>query len=358
MALIGNYSVLNKTPGRWLAGGGAAHASGVGSAQPLMRSNFNALGAMRNVHYPDGSSSALKLVGYPDGGYEGVSRMLPYTAGALTSYNEVTGTGDSTATAWAVKLADAGLTGSGDLTAVGSLIVQLLASISGDGTVSAANLQAFLQAIASLSGTGEASGTLVAFGELLAAVIGSGTADASILTGTGELIADIVSYGDLTPEGIRDAIWNATAADFNTSGTMGQKLNSAASGGIDYDALADAVWNALASTHNVGGSMGELLNNSGGAPSAADIWAYASRTLTANPGPTAATIASAVMTYAVETGWTMEEMLRITTAVLAGKVSGAGTGTEVFRDINDTKNRVTATVDSSGNRSAITLDPS
>lgn len=36
--------------------------------------------------------------------------------------------------------------------------------------------------------------------------------------------------------------------------------------------------------------------------------------------------------------------------------SGAGTGTEVFRDINDTKNRVTATVDSSGNRTAITRD--
>ncbi len=43
-------------------------------------------------------------------------------------------------------------------------------------------------------------------------------------------------------------------------------------------------------------------------------------------------------------------------AVLAGKVSGAGTGTETFRGINDDKDRVVATTDSSGNRTAITLD--
>ena len=102
--------------------------------------------------------------------------------------------------------------------------------------------------------------------------------------------------------------------------------------------------------------MGALLNSSGGAPTAADIWAYASRTLTANPGPSSATIATAVMTYAVETGWTMEQMMRILSAVLAGKVSGAGTTTETFRGINDDVNRVTATVDTNGNRTAITLN--
>ncbi len=43
--------------------------------------------------------------------------------------------------------------------------------------------------------------------------------------------------------------------------------------------------------------------------------------------------------------------------VWCGKVSGAGSGTEVFRDVNDTTDRVTATVDETGNRTAITLVP-
>lgn len=60
----------------------------------------------------------------------------------------------------------------------------------------------------------------------------------------------------------------------------------------------------------------------------------------------------------IEAGITMRQMLRIMAAALAGKVSGAGTGTEVFRNVSDTKNVITATVDSSGNRTAITLDGS
>jgi hypothetical protein len=39
-----------------------------------------------------------------------------------------------------------------------------------------------------------------------------------------------------------------------------------------------------------------------------------------------------------------------------GKASGAATTTVVFRDISDTKPRITATVDSDGNRTAITTD--
>jgi hypothetical protein len=66
--------------------------------------------------------------------------------------------------------------------------------------------------------------------------------------------------------------------------------------------------------------------------------------------------AADVLGATVEGSYTLAESMRIQNAVLAGKVSGAGTGTEVFRDISDSKDRVTATVDASGNRSAITLD--
>ncbi len=57
-----------------------------------------------------------------------------------------------------------------------------------------------------------------------------------------------------------------------------------------------------------------------------------------------------------EAGVTVAEGLRMTTAALTGKLSGAGTGTETVRNLFDTKNRIVYTVDTDGNRSAVTRD--
>ena len=51
-----------------------------------------------------------------------------------------------------------------------------------------------------------------------------------------------------------------------------------------------------------------------------------------------------------------QDFLRLTRAVLLGKTTGAGTGTENFRDAADSKPRVTSTIDSNGDRTAITTD--
>jgi len=58
----------------------------------------------------------------------------------------------------------------------------------------------------------------------------------------------------------------------------------------------------------------------------------------------------------IETGWTPRQLMRIVGSALGGKLSGAGTATEIIRSITDAKDRITATVDASGNRTAITLD--
>lgn len=60
----------------------------------------------------------------------------------------------------------------------------------------------------------------------------------------------------------------------------------------------------------------------------------------------------------VEGAYDVGEFLRIMLSALANIVSGGGTTTISFRDIGDTKDRIVATVDSSGNRSAVTLDGS
>jgi hypothetical protein len=60
----------------------------------------------------------------------------------------------------------------------------------------------------------------------------------------------------------------------------------------------------------------------------------------------------------IETGITPRQGNRVMLAAAAGKVDGASTTTVHLRDQADTKNRVTATVDAYGNRTAITLDVS
>jgi hypothetical protein len=62
-------------------------------------------------------------------------------------------------------------------------------------------------------------------------------------------------------------------------------------------------------------------------------------------------------TDAVETGLTPRSALKVALAATGGKVSGAATTTNTFRNaVADTKNRIIATVDSDGNRTAITYD--
>jgi len=55
-------------------------------------------------------------------------------------------------------------------------------------------------------------------------------------------------------------------------------------------------------------------------------------------------------------GKSQVEFYRLIGAVLLGRLSGAGTGTEVFRALDNSKARVTAEVSEAGDRSAVTLD--
>lgn len=55
-------------------------------------------------------------------------------------------------------------------------------------------------------------------------------------------------------------------------------------------------------------------------------------------------------------GKTFAEITQLVAAVLCGKVSGMGSNAPVFRSLDDTANRVSATTDASGNRTAVTLN--
>lgn len=73
------------------------------------------------------------------------------------------------------------------------------------------------------------------------------------------------------------------------------------------------------------------------------------------PAPVTA-IADGVWSRVMEGSVTAIQMMRGFAAVLMGRASGLATATAVYRDIGDTKDRITATVDADGNRSAVTRD--
>jgi hypothetical protein len=67
-----------------------------------------------------------------------------------------------------------------------------------------------------------------------------------------------------------------------------------------------------------------------------------------------AAIADAVHDEVVEGTVTLRQALRLFLSVMTGKSSGGGTTSITFRDIGDTKDRLKVTVDSKGNRTAVT----
>lgn len=224
--LIGNYSVLQKSPGRFIAGSTT-------SVEGQVRSNFSKSGANRSRFYVDQTTVALSLYAVPTGTYPEIAWVLPQIAGQIASTQPIQGAGDLTGSIAGGLNTTANLTGSGNITsAVAQLIISLAASIAGAGTVSDANLRGFLDGdSADLTGVGSLTAAVAALAWMNAALAGSGSITNATPYASGNMSADILSYGALTPEGIRDAVWNALAANYNLNTTMGELLHNAAAGG-------------------------------------------------------------------------------------------------------------------------------
>jgi len=58
----------------------------------------------------------------------------------------------------------------------------------------------------------------------------------------------------------------------------------------------------------------------------------------------------------IEGSYTLRQLLRIMSSALFAKASGGGSSTINFRDLDDTKDRIVATVTSEGNRTTVVLD--
>jgi hypothetical protein len=174
-------------------------------------------------------------------------------------------------------------------------------------------------------------------------------------------------------------IWDEPTANHTTTGSTGKAVADAA-GGIVPNTIAASIWNYLTSAMATAGSIGVFLKtqldtNVASRLSEADYTGAANGDIAAIkaktdnlPGSPAATsdipavsaIADGLLdrTAGVETNFTVRQALRVILAALAGKVSGGGTASVVIRDTNDSKDRISATVDVDGNRTAVSYDKS
>lgn len=117
--------------------------------------------------------------------------------------------------------------------------------------------------------------------------------------------------------------------------------------------VTGAVGSVTGAVGSVAGAVGSVTGNVGGNVTGS-VGSVAAGGITA--ASLAADAVDEILDEVVEGTTTLRQMLRGFAAALLSKASGLATTTAVYRDIGDTKNRISATVDADGNRSAVTLD--
>ena len=92
----------------------------------------------------------------------------------------------------------------------------------------------------------------------------------------------------------------------------------------------------------------------------ANVWdsMFGASTLNVNAATLSSGAVDSILDDPVEGSYTMRQLLRLMASALFGKASGGGTATITFRDLGDSKDRITATVTSNGNRTTVVLDGS
>ena len=226
MALYPNSRYMSRSPGRHfgVAPGLDVYLRNRGDARDRFVSDVysKVLGAV-----PTGYGSGAWVMAITAGGISGQSGVAIASTGS--GVLGLPGTGGASIT---LTFADA----SG----------QLISSGSGAAALSIALNNALLTA--SLNGSGTATLTITPNAPVLGAKADL-TASASLqITGTlqpyavGQMTGSTVDTSVLTVDAIASAVWEALAAQHTNSATMGGKLNTASSGGVDLNALAQSVW--------------------------------------------------------------------------------------------------------------------
>jgi hypothetical protein len=119
------------------------------------------------------------------------------------------------------------LTGSGTISNANlSLVTALASALSGSGTITVANLVGVVSLQSSLSGTGSLTAGLSLLSNMEAILSGTSSVTAS-LRGTLSMEAAIyVNQSQATIDELVAGVWNALAASYNQTGSMGEIMNN------------------------------------------------------------------------------------------------------------------------------------
>lgn len=173
----------------------------------------------------------------------------------------------------------------------------------------------------------------------------------------------------LTAAAIATGVWqDTTAGDFTTASSIGKSLFTSgnAPGAASGLALVGSNVGAATSVSGAVGSVTGAVGSVTGAVGSVGAGGIAAASFAANAIDNAALATSAAneiadalldRANAIETGYTLRQAVRLTAAAVAAKLSGAATTTVTIRALDDSADRITATVDANGNRSAVTLTP-
>lgn len=209
MSLLGNYSVLNRTPGKFISGGIAQN-----------RSNSNTSGSDRGANYHFG-----RLAAKPSGYYAPYAWSLPQIIGEMSSFTYSYGVATpSVNLAGGINADASALLSIVATNAQLDQIVEFLASSLLTLSVTSAVMNAAVSAQASsvLSITGAANvGAIV---DALASSSMSITSN-SILTALAYMDAEAGGPTPLSPEGLAQAVWDSLSSDYSTTGTIGELMN-------------------------------------------------------------------------------------------------------------------------------------
>lgn len=183
------------------------------------------------------------------------SWFLSPKAGGLSSCNEVNGSATITGSvAKGINLSTSDLNGVGtfDNSSL-SMVVSCASALVGTGALTASMVGSVSLAV-TIAGEGNVTAALGLIANCVSTILGQGSVDAT-LRGTATLESDIyVNQSQAEVNALVAGIWNALAADYNESGTMGQKLNGAGSAGDP--------WGTDLSAYTTAGSAGKKLKDS------------------------------------------------------------------------------------------------
>jgi hypothetical protein len=199
------------------------------------------------------------------------------------------------------------------------------ANLSGSINITQAQLDQIANLLASISGSiTTTDAQLAAVSALQASITASMTITDAQLGAIIDLMASLDASFLLTNAG--------NFATANISADM-----SVTTGTATPAQIAAEVWDTILADHLITGSTGRTLSE-----------------IVTMTEPI--TIVNAMFDEPVEPGYSLKSSLRLMLSALAGKLSGAGMSTVKIRDINDTVTRITADVDTNGNRDVVTTD--